>query len=74
MKKFFLDHQMFTAVTGNEPNVLTNAQIGYVNGVLGTNQTFPDANGNTLAPTLETYYDMDLLENAREEFIFNSSA
>ena len=71
MKKFFLDLQMFTAVTGNEPNVLTNAQIGYVNGVLGTNQTFPDANGNTLAPTLKTYYDMDLLENAREEFIFN---
>ena len=64
MKKFILDLQLF-AEAGTLVNSLTN---GYVNAYDGTKQDFDDA--NSLAGELKTFYDTELLENARVEMFY----
>ena len=61
MKNFLINLQLF-AEAGSLVNTLTN---GYVNAHTGT--TVPFDAQNTLAPELKTYYDTELLENARVE-------
>ena len=63
MKKFILDLQLF-AEAGNVVNTLTN---GYVNAYTGEQV---DAGGNSLAGELKTFYDTELLENARVEMFY----
>ena len=55
--------QLF-AEAGNVVNTLTN---GYVNAYTGTQV---DAGGNSLAGELKTFYDTELLENARVEMFY----
>lgn len=47
---------------------VVNATGGYVNSDTGASTAF--AGSNTLTPTMKTYYDTELLENARSELIF----
>lgn len=61
MKQILINLQLF-ADAGSLVNSLTN---GYVNSHTGATVPF-DAN-NTLAPELKTFYDTELLENARIE-------
>ncbi len=56
--------QLF-AEAGTLVNTLTN---GYANAYDGTTQAFDDA--NTLAGELKTFYDTELLENARVEMFY----
>ena len=65
MKEFFrkINLQLF-AEAGNVVNTLTN---GYVNAYTGTQV---DAGGNSLAGELKTFYDTELLENARIEMFY----
>ena len=70
MKEFFLNLQLFAAVTGYAPNQNTNAVMGLVNGVAGTNTAWVPGTAPDMTPTLKTYYDMDLLENARGELVY----
>ena len=66
MKEIFerkINLQLF-AEAGNVVNTLTN---GYVNAYTG-NQV--DAGGNSLANELKTFYDTELLENARIEMYY----
>ena len=44
-----------------------NATTAYVNSDTGTTESF---GAKTLSPTMKTYYDTELLENARSELIF----
>ena len=64
MKKFILDLQLF-AEAGTLVNSLTN---GYVNAYEGTKQDFDAA--NSLSGELKTFYDTELLENARVEMFY----
>ena len=51
-----------------EAGTLVNASTGYVNAQTGAKTDFSGA--NTLAPELKTFYDTELLENARVEMIY----
>ena len=64
MKNFILNLQLF-AEAGNVVNTLTN---GYVNAYTGASEAF-DAT-NSLAGELKTFYDTELLENARVEMFY----
>ena len=64
MKHFIFDLQLF-AEAGTLVNTLTN---GYVNANTGASTPFDSV--NTLAPELKTYYDTELLENARVEMFY----
>ena len=63
MKKFILNLQLFA-----EAGTLVNATGNYVNAYDGTSQAFD--NTNTLAGELKTFYDTELLENARIEMFY----
>ena len=62
MNIFDLNLQLFAAGT------VVNATTSYVNSDTGATTSF--AGANTLSPTMKTYYDTELLENARSELIF----
>ena len=67
MKEIFkrtINLQLF-ADAGNVVNSLTN---GFVNAYTGATTAFDSA--NTLAPELKTFYDTELLENARIELYY----
>lgn len=64
MKDIIFNLQLF-ADAGTLVNTLTN---GYVNASTGATTAFDST--NTLAPELKTYYDTELLENARVEMIY----
>lgn len=64
MKKFKINLQFF-ANAGNMVNTLTN---GYVNANTGTTEAFD--NTNSLSGELKTFYDTELLENARAEMFY----
>ena len=54
----------------NNTNAVINATTGYVNGQTGAVTDF-DANGpHTLDPEIKSFYDTELLENARAELFF----
>jgi multidrug efflux pump subunit AcrA (membrane-fusion protein) len=54
----------------NNTNAVINATTGYVNGQNG-NVTAFDPNGpHTLDPEIKSFYDTELLENARAELFF----
>ena len=63
MKNILIDLQLF-AEAGNVVNTLTN---GYVNAYTGAQL---DAEGNSLSGELKTFYDTELLENARVEMFY----
>ena len=63
MKNFILDLQLFA-----EAGTLVNATGNYVNAYDGTTQAFDGT--NTLAGELKTFYDTELLENARIEMFY----
>ena len=62
MFDFNFNLQLFGAGT------VVNATTNYVNSDTGTTTAFEGS--NTLSPTMKTYYDTELLENARSELIF----
>jgi N4-gp56 family major capsid protein len=62
MFDMFINLQLFAA--GN----VVNATTGYVNAYTGDKTEFSGT--NTLSPTMKTYYDTELLENARSQFFF----
>ena len=64
MKELKLNLQLF-AEAGNLVNSLAN---GYVNAYTGQSTPFDDA--NSLAGELKTFYDTELLENARVEMFY----
>lgn len=67
MIDFVLNLQLFAdPVYGAGQNV--NATGSYVNAYTGATQAFSGV--NTLSPTMKTYYDTELLENARESLVF----
>lgn len=62
MEFFVFDLQLFAV------DSMINATASYVaNGVPGA---MPDSDGKTLSPTMKTYYDTELLENARSNLVF----
>ena len=63
MKKFFLILDLFA-----DAATLENATGNYINGYTGDVTAFTD--DHTLTPTMKTFYDTELLENARDELIF----
>ena len=63
MKKFFLILDLFADAATRE-----NATGNYINGYTGEVTAFTD--DHTLTPTMKTFYDTELLENARDELIF----
>lgn len=60
---FYMNLQLFA-----EAGTLTNTTQNYVNSYDGTPTAF-DSN-NTLSPTMKTYYDTELLENARNQIVY----
>lgn len=64
MKELFINLQLF-AEAGNVVNTLTN---GFVNAYTGATEQFTDS--NSLAGELKTFYDTELLENARVEMFY----
>ena len=62
MFEFLFNLQMFAA------GDVVNATTSYVNSTTGVTTAFEGV--NTLSPTMKTYYDTELLENARSELIF----
>lgn len=48
---------------------LTNTTQNYVNSYTGSATSFDVGGPNTLSPEMKTYYDTDLLENARPEMV-----
>lgn len=50
------------------PGTLVNATTQYINSDTGTPTSF--SGDNTLTPTMKTYYDTELLENARSNLVF----
>lgn len=50
-----------------EAGTLVNASGNYINAYDGTTESF--SGNNTLTPTMKTYYDTELLENARAELV-----
>ena len=63
MKKFILNLQLFA-----EAGTLVNATGNFVNAYTGETTAFTDT--NTLAGELKTFYDTELLENARVEMFY----
>ena len=51
-----------------DAGTLVNATGNYVNAYTGTTTAFDTT--NKLTPTMKTFYDTQLLENARPELIF----
>ena len=51
-----------------DAGTLVNATTGYVNAATGASTDFTDA--KTLSPELKTFYDTELLENARAELFY----
>ena len=51
-----------------DAGTLVNATGNYVNAGTGTTTAFDSA--NTLTPTMKTFYDTELLENARDEAVY----
>ena len=64
MKEILINLQLF-AEAGDVVNTLTN---GYVNAYTGSTEAFNDT--NSLAGELKTFYDTELLENARVEMFY----
>ena len=62
MFDFVLNLQLFAA------GDVVNATTSYVNSATGATDAFSGV--NTLSPTMKTFYDTELLENARPELIF----
>lgn len=62
MKYWDIDLQLFAAGT------LVNATGNYINSETGSPTSF--SGNDTLTPTMKTYYDTELLENARSALIF----
>ena len=62
--KLFIDLQMFADGAG----AVVNATGSYVNAYTGATTAFDST--NTLAPELKTYYDTELLENARVDMVY----
>lgn len=60
----FRNLQIFASGGGE----LVNATGNYVNAYAGTTESFSGT--NTLSPELKTFYDTELLENARIEMIY----
>ena len=64
MKHFWmLDLQLFA-----DAGTLVNATGNYINAYTGSATSFSGT--DTLTPTMKTYYDTELLENARDQLIF----
>ena len=63
MSKFMFDLQLFA-----DAGTLVNATGSYVNSATGATTAFDGT--NTLAPELKTFYDTELLENARVEMFY----
>jgi N4-gp56 family major capsid protein len=63
MFDFIFNLQMFATA-----GTVVNATTAYVNSDTGATTAF--SGNNTLSPTMKTYYDTELLENARSELIF----
>ncbi len=63
MKDWILNLQLFA-----DAGTLVNATTTYINSYTGSATSFDDS--NTLTPTMKTFYDTELLENARERLIF----
>lgn len=61
---YTIDLQMFASGAGE----LVNATGSYVNAYTGSTTAFSGA--DTMSPTMKTYYDTELLENARDSLIF----
>lgn len=61
--KAALDLQLFA-----DAGTLVNATGNYVNAYTGDTTAFDS--GNTMSPTMKTYYDTELLENARPEMVY----
>ena len=61
---FMFDFIQIFAAAGD----VVNATVGYVNSATGTVDNF--AGANTLSPELKTFYDTELLENARVEMFY----
>ena len=64
MMNFVLNLQLFADGAGQ----LVNATGSYVNAYNGNTEAFSGV--NTLSPTMKTYYDTELLENARDTLVF----
>lgn len=52
-----------------EAGTVVNTTEGYVNAYTGATVE-PDPETNTMSPTMKTYYDTELLENARPQLVF----
>ena len=61
--------QLF-ADAGTRTNVTTNYTTGLVNSYTGSYDTSDTAATRDMRPTMKTYYDTELLENARPKLIF----
>ena len=57
------------ADSGSAVNITTNATTGVVNAYTGAYDTTDKAN-NSMNPTMKTFYNTELLENARPKLIF----
>lgn len=65
MRIDFVNLQLFA----DSGDVVTTT-TGYVNAYTGATVS-PDPATNTMSPTMKTYYDTELLENARSKLVFN---
>lgn len=65
MRIDFVNLQLFA----DSGDVVTTT-TGYVNAYTGATVA-PDPATNTMSPTMKTYYDTELLENARSKLVFN---
>ena len=61
--QFAINLQLFA-----DAGTVVNATTGYVNSSTGSNEAFSGT--NTLNPTLKSFYDTELLENARVEMFY----
>lgn len=68
MKKFLKILMMFTLQLFADAGTLVNATGNYVNAYTGATTAFDDA--NSLSGELKTFYDTELLENARVELYY----
>ena len=61
-----LDLRLFEQGAGT----VTHTLNGFTNAYTGVNTAYGDANGGDMTPTLKTFYDTTLLDNARPKLIF----
>jgi len=54
----------------NEISQIVTTSNGYVDAYSGT-PVAPNPAGNTMSPTMKTYYDTELLQNARSKLVFS---